>query len=356
MTPAMPPAVTPAETPAPGPRRRLRDHGHRVGTLETGPHNAITDVGGVLVGHTTLLDEARGLYSGVTAVVPTGLATAPALPAGFHLGNGYGKFVGATQVMELGEIETPVLLTATLSTFRAADALLGWLLDRAAHTPTSVNPVVGEINDSWLSTADPRPVTEAHVRAALDGATAGPVPTGNVGGGTGACALGFKAGIGTSSRRLRLRGGPATAGVLVQANFGGDLRLLGRTVTPESLGLPRAGHRPEQGSCVVLIALDVPCPADQLTRVAARGVLALGRVGASYSHGSGDYGLAFSATGSPAPPRLTGDELNAVFTAVLDATEEATLDALLTATPVHHPANRHAPALPSTALPPPAGP
>jgi D-aminopeptidase len=343
------PHPSPTPTPPP-PYRRIREAGYRIGRLEPGPHNAITDVAGVLVGHTTLLDDRRGVYSGVTAVVPTALREHRALSAGFHLGNGYGKFVGATQIMELGEIETPVLLTSTLSTFRVADALVGWLLEHADRPLTSVNPVVGEINDSWLSAADPRPVTEADVRAALDGATGGPVAMGNVGGGTGACALGFKAGIGTASRRLEIAGRPATAGVLVQANFGGELRLPGRTVTPGQLGLPTAGHIPDRGSCVVLIALDLPCPARQLERIAARGVLALGRVGASYSHGSGDYALAFAAEPSQAPRQLPPAELNAVFTAVLDATEEAVLDALLAAATIHTPTGRHAPALPHTAL------
>ncbi|SDK95806.1 P1 family peptidase [Nonomuraea jiangxiensis] len=326
-------------TAPPAATRRLRDHGHVIGHFEPGPDNAITDVPSVRVGQTTVLDDTRGVYSGVTAIVPP----ARVVPAGFHVVNGYGKFVGATQVMELGEVETPVLLTSTLSTFRVADALLSWVLDHAAGPVTSVNPVVGEINDSWLSSVEPRPVTAEHVYAALDGARGGPVAMGNVGGGTGACALGFKAGIGTASRMVPLQdGGPVTVGVLVQANMGGELRLLGRTVTPESLGLPRPGPAGEQGSCVVVVATDAGCDARQLTRIAARGVLALGRVGAGYSHGSGDYGLAFSAgRGMLRPP-----DLDQVFRAVLESVEEAVIDALLAARTVRTPSGRQAVALP----------
>ncbi|WP_433418392.1 P1 family peptidase [Microtetraspora malaysiensis] len=333
-------------------RRRLRDFGHVVGRLEPGPLNAITDVAGILVGQTTVFDDNTGVYSGVTAIVPTALTAdrACAVPAGLHVGNGYGKFVGATQVMELGELETPILLTSTLSTFGVADSLLSWLIDRSREPIVSVNPVVGEVNNGWLSTGDPRPVTAEHVYAALDGASDGPVAMGNVGGGTGACALGFKAGIGTASRRVSLRDREATVGVLVQANMGGDLRLLGRTITPESLGLRRAGHSDERGSCVVVVGLDVPCGALQLSRIAARGVFALGRAGASYSHGSGDYGLAFSAEPSDAPRTLSPAELDAVFAAVLDSVEEAVVDALLAARTVRAPNGREAVALPHGVL------
>ncbi|MEV7007485.1 P1 family peptidase [Streptosporangium sp. NPDC051022] len=333
-------------------RRRLRDLGHPVGHLDPGPLNAITDVAGVLVGQTTVVDEGRGVYSGVTAVVPAALTDdrARTVPAGLHVGNGYGKFVGATQIMELGELETPVLLTSTLSTFGVADSLLSWLIDRRREPVVSVNPVVGEVNNGWLSTGDPRPVTTGHVYAALDRASGGPVAMGNVGGGTGACALGFKAGIGTASRRVSLCGRETTVGVLVQANMGGDLRLLGRTITPESLGLRRAGPSGERGSCVVVVALDIACGALQLSRIAARGVFALGRVGASYSHGSGDYGLAFSAEPSDAPRTLPPAELDTVFAAVLESVEEAVVDALLAARTVHAPNGRVAAALPHEAL------
>lgn len=332
------------------PPTRLRDLGHVIGRLEPGEHNAITDVTGVRVGQTTVIDEDEGVYSGVTAIVPTALAKGRALPAGLHVGNGYGKLVGATQVMELGELETAILLTSTLSTFRVADSLLTWILDHAKEPVRSVNPVVGEVNDSWLSSTDPRPVTSAHVHAALDDARSGPVAMGNVGGGTGAVALGFKAGIGTASRKVALRDQKTVVGVLVQANMGGDLRLLGRTITPESLGFRRPGGAAERGSCVVVIAVGVPCGALQLSRIAARGVLGLGRVGAAFSHGSGDYGLAFSATASDAPRTLTPAELDEVFAAVMESVEEAVIDALLAARTVRTPSGREAIALPHEVL------
>ncbi|NUR92547.1 MAG: S58 family peptidase [Nonomuraea sp.] len=322
--------------------KRLRDFGHRVGLLDPGPRNAITDVAGVLVGQTTVTGD--DVYSGVTAIVPRERV----LPAGFHVVNGYGKFVGATQVAELGELETPILLTSTLSTFRVADSLLTWLMERAPRPIRSVNPVVGEVNDSWLSSGDPRPVTAEHVHQALNGAHDGPVEQGNVGGGTGAIALGFKAGIGTGSRTVALRDREATVGVLVQANFGGTLRLLGRSITPESLGFRRPGY--ERGSCVVVAAIDQPCSARQLSRIAARGVFALGPVGASFSHGSGDYGLAFSSVPSESPRTLEPEELDRVFAAVMESVEEAVIDALLAASTIRAASGRVAEALPYDVL------
>ncbi|MFI6985302.1 P1 family peptidase [Embleya sp. NPDC050154] len=330
--------------PRPG-RPRLRELGHRIGRIDPGPLNAITDVAGVRVGHATVFDTAWGVYSGVTAIVPTALQGVRSLSAGLHVANGYGKFVGATQLVELGELETPVLLTSTLSTFRVADALVSWVLDHADGPVKSLNPVVGEVNDSWLSSTVARPVTADHVFTALAEADTGPVAMGNVGGGTGACALGFKAGIGTASRRIDIDGRAATVGALVQANMDGCLRFPGRIVTPESLGLAGAGPDSAQGSCVVVLAVDFACPAAQLSRVAARGVFALGRVGAAFSHGSGDYGLAFS-TDTTTARNLEPAELDAVFAAVMDCVEESVIDALLAAETVTAPSGRVAHALP----------
>ncbi|MEU5882513.1 P1 family peptidase [Spirillospora sp. NPDC047279] len=329
---------------------RLRDLGHRIGWLEPGPHNAITDVAGVLVGHTTLVDDDKGVYTGVTAVVPAALDHARTLPAGLHVANGYGKLVGATQLMELGELETPILLTATLSTFRAADVLVTRHLDRAPGRVTTVNPVVGEVNDYWLSDAEPRPITAEHVHRALDGAHGGPVAMGNAGGGTGACALGFKGGIGSSSRRVELRDREVTVGALVQANMDGNLRLPDRVVTPESLGVERAGPPTAYGSCVVVVALDLACESRQLARIAARGAIALGRAGAAFSHGSGDYGLAFSTVPDQAPRKLDMVDLDRVFVAVMEAVEEAVLDGLLAATTISTPRGRRATAVPHEAV------
>jgi len=245
------------------------------------------------------------VHSGVTAIVPDGVGPASPLPAGVFAGNGYGKLLGTTQIAELGALETPVLLTSTLCAFRAADALVGWILERPEGAGArSVNPVVGECNDGLLSDIRSRPVQEEHVRAALDGASAGPVAEGSVGAGTGMTALGFKAGIGTSSRRVPLAGREVTLGVLVQANFAGTLRVLGRTITPSDVGLPTADSDPgpETGSCMVVAATDAPLDARQLTRLARRAVYALARVGAGYGHGSGDYGLALAPTPWAHPP------------------------------------------------------
>lgn len=331
---------------------RARDIGLGVGELPTGPLNALTDVPGVRVGHTTLIDPPR-VHSGVTAIVPEGVSPARPLPAGVFVGNGYGKMLGSTQVAELGALETPVLLASTLSAFRVADALVGWMLERPGNEDVrSVNPVVGECNDGLLSDIRARPVREEHVRAALDGATGGPVAEGCVGAGTGTSALGFKAGVGTSSRRLPLDGREVTLGVLVQANFGGTLRISGRTVTPVDVGLPDSDAGADRGSCMVVAATDAPLDARQLTRVARRAVYALARVGAGYGHGSGDYGLAFGTRplGEAAGPAvLTDDRLDPLFVAVLDAVEEAVLNALLTATTTTGPHGR-------TRHPLPAGP
>jgi D-aminopeptidase len=282
------------------------------------------------------LAEPPRVHSGVTAIVPEGVGPRTPLPAGVFAGNGYGKLIGATQIAELGALETPVLLTSTLSAFRAADALVGWMLERPETDGVlSLNPVVGECNDGLLSDIRARPVREEHVRAALDGAVPGPVPQGCVGAGTGLTALGFKAGIGTSSRRVPLACGEATVGVLVQANFGGVLRVGGRAVTPADVGLPPDETGPDRGSCMVVTATDAPLDARQLTRLARRSVYALARVGARYGHGSGDYGLAFGTRplGAPAGPSVLPDQgLDPLFTAVLDAVEEAVLDSLLAAT------------------------
>ncbi|CAM5438920.1 P1 family peptidase [Streptomyces chartreusis] len=339
--------------PAPRPPCRARDIGLGVGDLPTGTHNALTDVPGVRVGHTTLVTPPR-VHSGVTAIVPAGVGPESPLPAGVFAGNGYGKLIGATQLAELGALEAPVLLTSTLSAFRVADSLVGWLLGRPEGARArSLNPVVGECNDGLLSDIRSRPVSDAHVRAALETASDGPVPEGCVGAGTGTVALGFKAGIGTSSRRVPVAGRQATLGVLVQANFGGTLRVGGRTVTPADVGLPAPAAQPESGSCMVVVATDAPLDARRLTRLARRSVFALARSGGAYGHGSGDYGIAFGTrpTDSPSGPALAPDDtLDPLFTAVLDAVEEAVLNALLTATTTTGPGGRTRHPLPPEAL------
>ncbi|WP_405969434.1 P1 family peptidase [Streptomyces sp. NBC_00988] len=345
----------PPSPQVPSAPRRARQLGLGIGDLPTGTHNAITDVPGICVGHTTLIHPPR-VHSGVTAIVPEGVGPGSPLPAGVFAGNGYGKFLGTTQIAELGALETPVLLTSTLSAFRVADALVGWILERPEGADArSLNPVVGECNDGLLSDIRSRPVREEHVRAALESASAGPVAEGSVGAGTGMTALGFKAGIGTSSRRVPVAGQEATLGVLVQANFGGTLRVLGRTVTPADVGVPadESGPGPETGSCMIVTATDAPLDSRQLTRLARRSVYALARVGAGYSNGSGDYGLALGTRplGTPAGPAVVPDAgLDLLFGAVLDAVEEAVLNALLTAARVTGPGGHTRYPLPAAEL------
>lgn len=311
------------------PPRRARDLGLVVGALPTGDHNAITDVHGVLVGHTTI-DDGAGLHTGVTAVVPAQLATRRTLPAAVYVGNGHGKLVGSTQVDELGVLESPVVLTATLSVFKAADAVLTYLM--AGHPDgLSFNPLVGETNDGHLSDIRRRPIAEQHVLAALTGAAGGTVAEGCVGAGTGTSALGYKAGIGTSSRVVEAEGEHVAVGVLVQANFGGVLTVLGVPMPVEDLVPAADSAEPPGNSCMIVVATDAPLDARQLGRLARRAVFAMGRVGASFSNGSGDYAIAFGTAGADRAP-LPDAEINPLFTAVLDATEEALLNSLLTAT------------------------
>ncbi|GHB95358.1 MULTISPECIES: P1 family peptidase [Streptomyces] len=330
-------------------RHRSRDLGIVIGTSAPGPLDAITDVPGVRVGHATVRREPD-VHSGVTAVVPGRVGPHTPLAAGVFTGNGYGKLVGTTQLAELGALETPILLTSTLSAFRVADALVGWMLERpGCEEVLSLNPVVGECNDGLLSDIRSRPVREEHVRAALDTASDGPVAEGCVGAGTGTVALGFKAGIGTASRVVDLGGHRFTAGVLVQANFGGTLRVLGRVITPRSLGVEGQAPDPGTGSCVIVVATDAPLDARRLTRAARRAVFALARTGAAYSHGSGDYAVAFS-TAAPSAVPVADAELGPLFEAVLDGVEEAVLNSLLAATTTTGFGGRTVPALPADAL------
>lgn len=341
-------------------RVRASELGLDLGDLPRGPHNALSDVRGVRVGHTTVR-RPPDVHTGVTAVLPGEVSPRRPLPAAVFSGNGYGKLIGSTQLEELGVLETPLLLTSTLCAFSAADALVGWMLERPDCAEVrSLNPVVGECNDGWLSDIRARPVQAAHVRAALDRASGGPVAEGCVGAGTGTGALGFKAGIGTSSRRLTMRpsevagavgeqtaGAQVTLGALVQANFGGTLRLAGLRLTPDSLGLAHSVSPAEvadEGSCMIVIATDAPLDARQLARVARRAVFALGRVGASYGHGSGDYAVALS-TVSGTPP--ADADLNPFFEATLDVVEEAVLNSLLAADTTTGQHGRTLPALPA---------
>jgi D-aminopeptidase len=305
-------------------RRRARELGLAFGPYPTGQYNAITDVTGVRVGHCTL-SEGEAIRTGVTAVVPDAVDVAGgSLPAGLFVGNGYGKLTGATQLAELGEIETPIVLTGTLSAFRAADALVTYMLALPGNDGTiSVNPVVGETNDGYLSDIRARPVSERHVLAALSEARGGPVAEGAVGAGTGTSALGFKAGIGTASRRLRLAGDQrCTLGVLVQSNFGGPLSVRGVRIAAGR------GGAADGNSCMIVVAVDRGLDSRQLTRVARRAVFAMGRTGANFAGSSGDYAIAFATV---AAGQVAEGALEPVFGAVQDAVEEAIVNSLLMA-------------------------
>ncbi|MEV4293011.1 P1 family peptidase [Nonomuraea bangladeshensis] len=325
-----------------GERVRARSLGVVVGALPTGPLNAITDVPGVLVGHTTV-DDGADLRTGVTAIVPPGL-DGGGLPAAVHTGNGYGKLVGSTQVDELGVLESPVVLTATLSVFRAADAVLTYLMGRRPGG-VSFNPLVGETNDGFLSDIRRRPITERHVLDALEGATGGLPAEGCVGAGTGTTALGFKAGIGTSSRRVTAGGTEVTVGALAQANFGGVLTVRGVPVPVEEVVPGSRRPEPPGNSCMIVVATDAPLDARRLGRLARRAVFAMGRVGASYAQGSGDYAIAFS-TAPPGGPAVPDTALDPLFAAVMDAVEEALLNSLFMATTTTGFAGRTAHAVP----------
>jgi D-aminopeptidase len=321
-------------------RARARDLGLAPGSLPAGPVNAITDVPGVRVGHATVI-EGDGIRTGVTAIVHDvligrGGEGRTTLPAGLAIFNGYGKMTGATQIAELGTIETPVLLTSTLSVFRVADALLSYLHELPAFTePRTLNPVVAETNDGFLSDIWARPVTLDHVRTALDRAAGGPVAEGCVGAGTGTWALGFKAGIGTSSRQVTLSSGqPATVGSLVQANFGGQLTVLGVPIPAPAAQSAEAGGS-TSNSCVIVLATDAALNSRALERVAARAFPAMARAGSDFSGTSGDYALAFSTaavrTGVGRTSGVPAKDLDLLFTAALEATEEAILNSLFMA-------------------------
>lgn len=284
------------------------------GSFDPASIGTISDVPGVRVGHTTV--RSTDVLTGVTAVVPTPCPTPSApLRSGLFVGNGHGKLTGATQLLELGTLETPIVLTNTLSAFRAADALVGWMLERPECAEvTTLNPVVAECNDSWLSDIRARSVEEHHVRSALD--TASEVfELGAVGAGTGMRALGFKGGVGSASRHV----GPHHLGVLALSNFTGTLHAGGNRVEPAN------SAEPEGNSCILIVGTDAPLDARQLGRVARRAVFAMGPVGADFRHGSGDYSLAFS-TSHAAPMRE--DTLDAIFTATLAASADAIISSL----------------------------
>jgi len=340
--------------PAQPERPRAREIGLVPGVLPTGPLNAITDVQGVRVGHVTLF-EGDSVRTGVTAILPHGgNLFQDKVPAAIHIGNAFGKLVGSTQVEELGFIETPIVLTNTLSVWEAANAVVTYILALPGNEDVrSVNPVVGETNDGYLNDIRGRRVKEEHVLTAIRGAEAGPVREGSVGAGTGTICFGFKGGIGTSSRRLPDSLGGYTLGVLVQSNFGGVLQMdglplgeeLGRYYLREDVEAPGEDADGADGSVMMVVATDAPLATHGLRRLASRAMLGMGRTGGPSTNGSGAFVIAFSTAAelrsayeseslTEGAPVLRGNALSPLFEAVIEATEEAIYNSLLKATTV----------------------
>ena len=348
-------------SPAPSePNLRPRLAGITFGILPTGPFNAITDVAGVRVGHTTLIEGAN-VRTGVTAILPHGgNLYQEKVPAGFAVGNAYGKFMGSTQVKELGEIETPILLTNTLNVPEAAAGIIQWTLRQAGNEDVrSVNAVVGETNDGYLNDIRGRHVTPANAVAAIEAAREGPVQEGAVGAGTGTIAFDWKGGIGTSSRRLPQSLGGWTVGALVQTNFGGVLQVAG---VPVGQALGRYFLKTEidkanaDGSVIIILATDAPLSDRNLERLARRAFLGIARTGSPMTNGSGDYALAFSTSRDVrrTPERrirpsaiidLPNDQMSPLFEAAVEATEEAVINSVFAASPTDG-NGRHVDALP----------
>jgi D-aminopeptidase len=333
-------------------RPRAIDLGLKVGVLPSGPLDAITDVAGVAVGHTTII-RGDNIRTGVTAIVPhSGNLFREKVPGGIFVGNGFGKLAGSTQVEEMGDIETPILLTSTTSVPRVADALISYMLALPGNEDVlSINPVVGETNDGYLSDIRGRHILPEDVFSAIKNAKTGPVEEGAVGAGTGTVAFGWKGGIGTASRRVPAKFGGYIVGVLVQTNYGGVLTIGGAPVGQE-LGqyylreeVQRAGAVKDSGngSVMMVVATDAPMEARNLKRLAARAWLGVARTGSSASNGSGDYAIAFSTaeqvrimTQEKSLTRhqevMTNDAMSPLFEAVIEATEEAVYNSLLRAT------------------------
>ncbi len=336
-------------------RPRAREAGIIIGILPSGPLDAITDVAGVKVGQVTLIDGAN-VRTGVTAILPHGgNLYQDKVPAGFAVGNAYGKFMGSTQIKELGEIETPILLTNTLNVPEAAAGIIEWTLKQPGNEQVrSVNAIVGETNDGTLNDIRARRVRPADAIAAIEAAREGSVQEGAVGAGTGTIAFGWKGGIGTSSRKLPANLGGWTVGVLVQTNYGGVLQVAG---VPVGQALGQYFLRDElskasgDGSCIVVIATDAPLSDRNLERLAHRGLLGIARTGSPMTNGSGEYAVAFSTNPDVrrTPERrahaspildLPNDQVSPLFEAAVEAAEEAAINSLFAATPMdgngHH--------------------
>ena len=327
-------------------RTRARALGIAPGVLPPGRWNSITDVPGVQVGQLTKV-EGKTVRTGVTAILPhEGNLLADRVPAGLSVANGHGKLAGATQIEELGEIETPIVLTNTLAVPRAADAILDWTLAQQGNeSAISINPVVGETNDGWLSAIEERPLSVENVTTAIETATTGPIEEGCVGAGTGTSAMGWKAGIGTSARLLPRELEGCTLGVLVQSNFPGSLLVLGHPIGKildiDSLATSRRDAEPP-GSIMIILATDAPLSDRNLARLARRAFAGLARTGASFSNGSGDYAIAFSTAepvrrtaarrkGIGRVDQIANEASSILFQAAIEATEEAIYNSLFMA-------------------------
>ncbi|MEM6525200.1 MAG: P1 family peptidase [Bacteroidota bacterium] len=323
--------------------KRIRDYGISIGILNPGKNNAITDVPGVRVGHTTLIVEDN-VRTGVTAVLPHGDNIFQSkVPAAIYLGNGFGKLTGYSQVKELGNLETPIVLTNTLSVPIASDALISYTLDQEENQKVrSVNSVVGETNDGWLNDIRGRHVKKEHVLGAIESAKEGPVEEGNVGAGTGTICFQYKGGIGTSSRVLPKASGAYTVGVLVQTNFGGVLEINGVPIAKELGNYPKQFTYDVDGSCMIVVMTNAPLDSRNLERLAKRAMMGLAKTGGIASNGSGDYVIAASTAEELRIPYSSGSQLmemnvlrneaiSPLFLAVIEATEEAILNSLFVA-------------------------
>jgi len=341
-------------------RKRARCYGIRIGVLPTGANNAITDVKGVKVGHTTLI-QGDNTRTGVTAILPhAGNIFQEKVPAAVYVGNGFGKMTGSTQVQELGNLETPIVLTNTLSVGTTLNAVVDYTLHQDGNEEVqSVNAVVGETNDGYLNDIRGQHVSEVHVAAAIAQAKGGAVAEGNVGAGTGTMCFGFKGGIGTSSRQLPEKLGSYTVGVLVQTNFGGVLQINGVPVGEElnQFFLSEQLKDKADGSCMIVVATDAPVDARNLERMAKRAIMGLAKTGGIASNGSGDYVVAFSAHPDLRVPYtsaaktqmvtlLRNDEMSPLFIATIEATEEAIINSLFMAETMEGKEHHKAEALP----------
>ncbi|MEZ4796128.1 MAG: P1 family peptidase [Flavobacteriaceae bacterium] len=325
--------------------KRLRDYGIEIGVLKPGKLNAITDVEGVTVGHETII-EGDHIRTGVTAIIPhQENIFQNKVPAAIYIGNGFGKLVGYSQVKELGNIETPIILTNTLSVATATEGLISYTLNQEENADVrSVNSVVGETNDGWLNDIRGRHVTEQHVLNAIANAKSGQVEEGNVGAGTGTICFGYKGGIGTSSRKLPESLGGYTVGVLVQTNFGGVLEINGVPIAKELQKYPYRDKilNDADGSCMIVVITDAPLSPRNLERLAKRAMLGLGKTGGIASNGSGDYVIALSTAKDNLIPyqsksmfneikEVRNDDMSPLFLAAIESTEEAILNSLFVA-------------------------